>query len=255
MAAQESAMSLVRKAAACLHREGLPRALDRAWERAFAAVSAWRVSHLLGRARNLFVLPGLRRRAPGGVLNLGCGPDRRPGWVNADLGLAGDLHLDVARRFPFADDTFALVFSEHLLEHLTEAAAARCLAEAYRVLRPGGVLRLSTPDLAYFVGQYQAPPDESLPHRRLNAEVSPWKYPPGSVATPAQMLNDAFYLWEHRHLWDEGDLRALLERAGFVAVGRYEPGEGGTQETTGLEQRLGEGTLVLEATKPATGNA
>ncbi len=243
-------MSAVGRLGGCLQREGLLGTLDRAWARACAGMGGWRLSSALGRLRNCFVLPGLRSRAAGGKLNLGCGPDKRPGWVNADLGLTGDLHLDVTRRFPFADDTFALVYSEHLLEHLTEAGAANCLREAFRVLRPGGVLRLSTPDLGYFVALYQAPPEQSAAHRKLNAEVSPWKYPPGVVATPAQMLNDAFRLWEHRHLWDEADLRALLAEIGFTAITRHEPGEGSTPETTGLERRLGEGTLVLEARKP-----
>lgn len=238
------------KLSACVRREGALAALDRAWERTLTALAGWRLSHALGRLRNCFLLPRLRRRAVGGRLNLGCGPDRRPGWINADLGLTGDLHLDVTRRFPFADDTFALVYSEHLLEHLTEAGAANCVREAFRVLRPGGTLRLSTPDLAYFVAMYQATPEQSLAHRKLNAEVSPWKYPPDAVATPAQMLNDAFRLWEHRHLWDEADLRALLTAAGFEGIARYTPGQGSSPETTGLERRLGDGTLVLEARKP-----
>jgi predicted SAM-dependent methyltransferase len=235
---------------ACVRREGLLGALDRVWGRALTVVAGWRLSHALGRVRNCVVLPGIRRRAVGGKLNLGCGPDRRPGWVNADLGLTGDPHLDVTRRFPFADETFALVFSEHLLEHLTEAEAARCLREVFRVLRPGGLLRLSTPDLSYFVAMYQAPPEQSLAHRKLNAEVSPWKYPVGAVSTPAQMLNDALRLWEHRHLWDEADLRVVLAGSGFVDIVRHQPGESDGPGTTGLEQRLGEGALVLEARKP-----
>lgn len=238
------------KLVACVRREGLLAALDRAWERTLTAMAGWRLSHALGRLRNCFVLPGLRRSASNSRLNLGCGPDRRPGWVNADLGLTGDLHLDVTRRFPFADGTFALIYSEHLLEHLSQAGAVNCAREAFRVLQPGGTLRLSTPDLAYFVTMYQAPPEQSLPHRELNAEVSPWKYSPGAVATAAQMLNDAFRLWGHRHLWDEADLRALLQEAGFRDIVRYAPGDGSGPETTGLERRLGPGALVLEARKP-----
>ena len=80
-------MNLPARALACLRRQGLWGLLDRAWARLWTAVAGWRISVLLGRVRNLFVLPGLRRRAVGGVLNLGCGPDRRPGWINADLGL------------------------------------------------------------------------------------------------------------------------------------------------------------------------
>jgi ubiquinone/menaquinone biosynthesis C-methylase UbiE len=40
---------------------------------------------------------------------------------------------------PFPDNSFDIVMSYGLLEHFTEAALARLLAETYRVLRPGGI--------------------------------------------------------------------------------------------------------------------
>lgn len=243
-------MSLVGRTLDRIRREGLLAALECAWARLWEAVAGWRLSTLLGRLRNCWRLPGLRRRAMGGKLNLGCGPDRRPGWTNADLGLTGDLHLDVTRRFPFAGDSFAVVFSEHLLEHLSEAGAANCLRECYRVLQPGGYLRLSTPDLAHLAGVYQAPAAQTAPARAFSASLAPWKYPPGTVATPAQLLNDAFYLWEHRHLWDEADLRALLVAIGFADVTRFTAGVGGSELTSGLEHRPEAAALILEARKP-----
>ena len=54
----------------------------------------------------------------------------------ARAGLAADLHVADARRLPFADASFDVVLSAHMLEHLADPGLA--LAEMRRVLRPGG---------------------------------------------------------------------------------------------------------------------
>lgn len=223
--------------------------LDMLWARGCQRLSQMRLSALLGRLRNLWRLPQLLRKFRGGKLNLGCGPDRRPGWLNADLDLRADLYLHAGRRFPLPDNFLALIFTEHMLEHLSEAEAATCLWECHRVLQPGGILRLSTPDLAHVVADYLAPPAATVPQRRSAAAISPWKYPEGTVPTPAQVLNDGFRLWEHQHLWDETDLREALQRAGFVEVQRYEPGQGSSELTSDLESRRDAVSMVVEARK------
>jgi demethylmenaquinone methyltransferase/2-methoxy-6-polyprenyl-1,4-benzoquinol methylase len=53
--------------------------------------------------------------------------------------VASTRQADV-RRLPFADNTFDVVMSAHLLEHLQDPGAA--LAEMARVARPGGVIIL-----------------------------------------------------------------------------------------------------------------
>jgi SAM-dependent methyltransferase len=57
----------------------------------------------------------------------------------------GVLHLDLDERLPFADDAFDAVVSLEGIEHLL--SPARCLAEFCRVLRPGGRLVVTTPNV------------------------------------------------------------------------------------------------------------
>jgi len=85
-------------------------------------------------------LAAARRAATGVRLNLGCGRDIRPGWVNVDtVPLPG---VDVATDFdhdpslPFADGTVGYSEGAHVIEHLRDPLPF--MAELWRVTRPGG---------------------------------------------------------------------------------------------------------------------
>jgi predicted SAM-dependent methyltransferase len=51
---------------------------------------------------------------------------------------------------PVPDGVAEAVYSSHTLEHVTNAAVVNCLREAYRVLKPGGYLRITSPDIELF---------------------------------------------------------------------------------------------------------
>jgi predicted SAM-dependent methyltransferase len=106
-----------------------------------------RLAGLLKRPRD--VAPG---RRPIGV-HLGCGDHRIAGWVNVDLTFQGDLRVDVTRPLPFRSEAVDFVHTEDLLEHVELEEGKRLLAECFRVLRPGGVLRVLTPDLESLVAR------------------------------------------------------------------------------------------------------
>jgi len=46
-------------------------------------------------------------------LNIGCGQDRKEGWVNIDLDKNGDLRLDMREQLPFSGASVDLIYSEH----------------------------------------------------------------------------------------------------------------------------------------------
>ena len=71
-------------------------------------------------------------------LNLGCGTDTRPGYVNLDIAaLPGvDLVRDLSQLpLPFPDESFEEVLALDILEHVDHVAVMR---ELHRILRPGG---------------------------------------------------------------------------------------------------------------------
>lgn len=78
-------------------------------------------------------------------LNLGCGRDIRPGWVNLDHArLPGvDVVHDLERLpLPFEDEHFEHINAKDVLEHVEYIPL---LAELHRILRRGGTLRIQVP--------------------------------------------------------------------------------------------------------------
>ena len=184
-------------------------------------------------------------------LQIGSGPVTLPGWLNSDL-VGGDLYLDMARRMPLPDGCMQYVFGEHVIEHVPEDVGRRALAEMYRVLRPGGVVRLTTPDLRKIIALYE----DRNPEMRLEQYIPFLDAISGKThERPCQMFNDFMRLWGHAWVYDEDDLAAKLREAGFVDVARREFGSSPHAELNGLEnhgppwQNTVE-AMTLEATKP-----
>ena len=78
------------------------------------------------------------------------GKQKRAGWEILDVN-PGPLVDHVGNAIDlsqFADGTFAEVYASHVLEHFDyKDALVAALREWHRVLAPGGVLRLSVPDI------------------------------------------------------------------------------------------------------------
>lgn len=168
-------------------------------------------------------------------LHIGAGPLRLPGWLNTDL-VAGEVQIDLGRRLPLPDSSFAYAFGEHVIEHVTPRTAERLLAELHRVLRPGGVLRLTTPDLRKIIALYEDrnPTVSQSEYARFLGDLTGKRY-----VRACQILNDYLRLWGHRYVYDEEDLAARLSEAGFERVERREPGESEYAALRGIERHGG----------------
>ena len=115
--------------------------------------------------------------------------------VGALPGIA--LHNADIRALPYADRTFDAVIMSEILEHLDDDAVA--LAEAYRVLKPGGVVAITVPHANYPF--WWDPINKTLEtlfgtHVRHGMFAGIWA--------------------NHVRLYHPGELRAAVVRAGFV---------------------------------------
>jgi SAM-dependent methyltransferase len=89
-------------------------------------------------------------------LNLGCGRRFHPAWRNVDFVASSpsvQAH-NLRDGIPYPDASFEVVYHSHLLEHFPRELAPEFLEECYRVLKPGGILRVVVPDLENIVRNY-----------------------------------------------------------------------------------------------------
>lgn len=151
-------------------------------------------------------------------LHVGAGRRRLEGWLNVDVQALPEVDVvaDVRQGLDF--DAVDAIYAEHFLEHLKVDEALAFLLECHRVLRPGGWLRLSTPNLDWVW----------LTHYLLEA-------PAEDRQRRAVMLNRAFYGWRHRFLWNRELLGRALAACGFDDVAWRRYGESGRPEFAGIE--------------------
>ncbi len=92
------------------------------------------------------------------LLNLGCGSRycMDPDWINVDfVSHSKDVIAhNLLEGIPFSDNYFDLVYHSHLLEHFPKAESYIFIKECYRVLKPGGIIRIVVPDLEEITKTY-----------------------------------------------------------------------------------------------------
>jgi predicted SAM-dependent methyltransferase len=92
------------------------------------------------------------------LLNVGCGRNFHPTWVNVDFSPSSPdvIACDLRRGLPFLDESFDAVYHSHLLEHLHPLEAKNLMKECLRVMKPNAVLRVVVPDLEDIAKNYLA---------------------------------------------------------------------------------------------------
>jgi predicted SAM-dependent methyltransferase len=151
-------------------------------------------------------------------LNLGCGPNRKDGWVNVDLyDPAADLHLDLRDAWPFPDGSVSYIYSEHVFEHFDfQEEVPHFLQEALRVLEPGGIFDVAVPDTEAPLKAY------GDPNATFWTVASKMQWHPG-CETQLERINYHFRQHgQHKYAWDAETLAKTLQTAGFRGIRRRE---------------------------------
>jgi predicted SAM-dependent methyltransferase len=189
-------------------------------------------------------------------LHIGCGGNILADWLNCDLSpiSCSVLHLDATAVFPFANDTFDYIFSQHMLEHISYSHGLAMLSECHRVLKNNGKIRISTPDLQFLIDIYRDSKSE------LQLEYIKWATDTHITTYPYYddifVINNFVRDWGHVFIYDEKTLRSSLENAGFANIIRCDLNESEHETLLNLENKeripirfLKLESLILEGTK------
>jgi len=170
-------------------------------------------------------------------LNLGCGSRPLDGYINVDVDSLDAIRARYPDRhfepdltivnydifdLPFQAGSIDEVRADSLIEHLAFVDEPRFFAEAVRVLRPGGLLRLTTVDFEITVQQWLAAKDDWRDFYRSDDQAIFDQHWFGTYSYSAD--NRWGYLTAtlfgsqngqgqfHRNCYSEGKLRAICER-------------------------------------------
>jgi len=165
-------------------------------------------------------------------------------WLNTDIEpVAGEAYLDATKPFPIPDGALSIIFSEQLFEHLSYRDGLAMLRESYRTLRPGGKIRIATPNVLKLIQLFQDPKTDEMRnyiHDKLNADY--FEEPPPRTISPECVilnteLNGSSSGLGHKFVYDPQTLRESLERTGFQAIKQFACGESDDPQLRGLELR------------------
>jgi predicted SAM-dependent methyltransferase len=128
------------------------------------------------------------------VLNLGGGSNCLLDCLTVDIDPRADCFVDITRKLPFDDRSIDAIFCEEAIEHISKNKAMDLLEDCFRILKVGGVIRITTPDLSYFCTRII---DEN---------------------TGADEINTVFFGHGHRYLYNRYELRRICTQVGFVDI-------------------------------------
>lgn len=157
-------------------------------------------------------------------LNVGCGPNQHPEFINLDYDWRPGLDLcwDITKGLPFPDNKLKGIYSEHCLEHISFELIQFVLHEFYRTIASGGTVRIAVPDAGLYLGLYA---------KSRNGEKVVFPYEPTDAAdrgfTPIMAVNQIFRDHGHRYAYDFECLAMLLRKAGFTNIVQREYRQGG----------------------------
>tara|TARA_B100001093_G_scaffold197419_1_gene189803 strand:+ start:470 stop:1342 length:873 start_codon:yes stop_codon:yes gene_type:complete len=180
-------------------------------------------------------------------LNVGASPI----WANSDwyildhkktsqknsiLGDASKIDLD--------DNSAEIIFCSHVVEHIPQIKIEEVLNEFNRVLKPGGVLRILTPDMGKILKAYASEDDEFFnmalledPNLRTDLGkggiVANWFNSPGQdTILLNRNLTEFITGVAHQYLYDFKMLEILLNNSGFNEISQKKFGESVVNELT-----------------------
>lgn len=192
-------------------------------------------------------------------LQIGSGHNDIEGWLNTEYNPfhKGQVFLDATEDYPLPENSFDYVYSEHMIEHIPWRAGQAMLRQCHRILKPGGTIRISTPNLANICTLSNTEPDE---RQMAYIKDATQKHCPDNQGLLGGFVVNNFY-WDFGHyfIYDEQTIRYALERCGYVNIRTVKSGESTVAGLRGIENHarvVGEildefETFITEADKPA----
>jgi predicted SAM-dependent methyltransferase len=148
-----------------------------------------------------------------------------------------DIETDLRYPLKCGDNMVDGIYSGHTIEHLYPAEANRLICEMFRILKPGGWLRINCPDIEKYVDFYLG--------KECDPKFSNFNSGCAAICTVTQDHG-------HHSAWDEKQMTDTLRKTGFTSIRKVQFGVEGFDQRLIKEEAVRRWeTLVVEAQKPS----
>ncbi|HMH21325.1 MAG TPA: methyltransferase domain-containing protein [Puia sp.] len=176
------------------------------------------------------------------LLNVGCGPYPLKEFANLDYAWTPEIDVCwdfIKKKFPFPDNSFEGIFTEHCLEHISYEQCFETLKEFHRMLKPGGTIRIIVPDGQIYIDLYHErtkDPSISLPYGQ-------------EEETGIISINRIFRNHGHLFIYDAETMGLQLSKVGFRNVKKESFAAGRDKRLLIDRPERAVESLYIEATK------
>jgi predicted SAM-dependent methyltransferase len=200
------------------------------------------IRHRIWKAKTIRSVKTYLSENNGPKLQLGAGQNILPGWFNTDYFPRENIFfLDVTKTFPIPESSFNFIFTEHHIEHISYKNAVFMLKECYKILKPGGVIKITTPDLKTSLNNYLHNDFEGKGIVNTTKDYiysgfyKAVNYIPVDDYFKAHEINDMFMNYEHQFIYDFESMKRILANAGFINIKDCGPQDSVHQEFHHIE--------------------
>jgi len=179
-------------------------------------------------------------------VNLASGPASTNSWINFDSGVLPLLSkfpavrrllvrfgllpefynedwpkirlVDISKKLPLSDDSVDFVYCSQALEHFEYWQTENILGEMHRILKPGGIVRVSVPDIDKMVQLYLKENKNDLSEAARNLNLLWWGHE--KDVKPGNFLIKLSHRFIRPHQWhyNKTAMGQLLKKVGFRKV-------------------------------------
>jgi len=146
-------------------------------------------------------------------LEIGAGDKKgENGWLTLDITKKCDIKWNLRKGIPFPNESIHKIYSSHIFEHFSFKEGQKLLDECLRVLVPGGVFSICVPNAKIYMEAYVK--GECLEKSKFFIHK-----PAYNDTSRIDYVNYMAYMdGEHKYMFDEENLVAILQKKGFMNV-------------------------------------
>lgn len=133
------------------------------------------------------------------------------GWLNYDIDpKGGAIKADLTKGIPHKDNSVSKIFSEHVIEHFSKQEGYNLLKDCYRILKPGGTMRIGWPNLNKIISSHLLKSKKHYNHGtpHLDLRYGHWD----------EITSDRLFSWGHKYAYTPRYMKDILTEIGFKEI-------------------------------------